>query len=187
MRNIQTLQEELISLLYSQVVDLSMMSRIELGDDVISKYQELTSQIKEAKSKKQEYVKGKVIAVDFDGVIHGYSNGWQDGLPYDKPVEGAKESLFKLIEQGYHVMIYTTRCNHDLLDTDRDRAQDVEDYLNRYGIPFSEIYTGNGKPKFMVTIDDRAISFKGNWSEVLEQVHNFKTWNRPEAKSSAEM
>ena len=28
-------QQELIDLLYSQVVDLSMMSKIELGDDVI--------------------------------------------------------------------------------------------------------------------------------------------------------
>jgi hypothetical protein len=30
-------QQELIDVLYSQVVDLSMMSKIELGDDVITK------------------------------------------------------------------------------------------------------------------------------------------------------
>ena len=29
-------QQELIDLLYSQVIDLSMMSKIELGDDVIA-------------------------------------------------------------------------------------------------------------------------------------------------------
>jgi hypothetical protein len=34
-------QDELINLLYSQVIDLSMMSKIELGDDVISKLNEL--------------------------------------------------------------------------------------------------------------------------------------------------
>jgi hypothetical protein len=38
-------QDELINLLYSQVVDLSVMSKIELGDDVIEKYRELSSEI----------------------------------------------------------------------------------------------------------------------------------------------
>lgn len=35
------LQEELIDVLYSQVVDLSMMSKIELGDDVIMEIKRL--------------------------------------------------------------------------------------------------------------------------------------------------
>jgi hypothetical protein len=34
-------QQELIDLLYSQVVDLSMMSKIELGDDVIAEIKRL--------------------------------------------------------------------------------------------------------------------------------------------------
>ena len=34
-------QQELIDLLYSQVVDLSMMSKIELGDDVIDEIKRL--------------------------------------------------------------------------------------------------------------------------------------------------
>jgi hypothetical protein len=34
-------QQELIDLLYSQVVDLSMMSKIELGDDVIEEINRL--------------------------------------------------------------------------------------------------------------------------------------------------
>ena len=39
-------QQELIDLLYSQVVDLSMMSKIELGDDVIEKIIKLQNKIK---------------------------------------------------------------------------------------------------------------------------------------------
>jgi len=35
------LQQELIDLLYGQVVDLSMMSKIELGDDVIAEIKRL--------------------------------------------------------------------------------------------------------------------------------------------------
>jgi len=34
-------QQELIEVLYSQVVDLSMMSKIELGDDVIAEIKRL--------------------------------------------------------------------------------------------------------------------------------------------------
>jgi hypothetical protein len=40
-------QQELINLLYSQVVDLSMMSKIELGDDVIAEIKRLNDLLNE--------------------------------------------------------------------------------------------------------------------------------------------
>jgi hypothetical protein len=40
-------QQELINLLYIQVVDLSMMSKIELGDDVIAEIRRLKTIINE--------------------------------------------------------------------------------------------------------------------------------------------
>lgn len=40
-------QKELIDVLYSQVVDLTMMSKIELGDDVIAEIRRLREKIKE--------------------------------------------------------------------------------------------------------------------------------------------
>lgn len=45
MTKLKQKQNELIDLLYSQVIDLSMMSKIELGDDVISKIRELKTEI----------------------------------------------------------------------------------------------------------------------------------------------
>jgi hypothetical protein len=41
------IQQQLIDLLYSQVIDLSMMSKIELGDDVIAEIKRLKSIIDE--------------------------------------------------------------------------------------------------------------------------------------------
>lgn len=35
----------------------------------------------------------KSIAIDFDGVIHDYNNGWQNGKIYGKPIEGAFEGI----------------------------------------------------------------------------------------------
>ena len=40
-------QEELIKVLYSQVMDLSIMSKIELGDDVIAEIQRLRNLMSE--------------------------------------------------------------------------------------------------------------------------------------------
>ena len=40
-------QQELINILYTQVVDLSMMSKIELGDDVIAEIKRLNEIINE--------------------------------------------------------------------------------------------------------------------------------------------
>src|SRR5690606_24590525 len=50
----------------------------------------------------------KTIAVDFDGVIHGYSKGWWDGTIYDPPMPGALDGLRALMEH-YAVFVHTTR------------------------------------------------------------------------------
>lgn len=48
------------------------------------------------------------IAVDFDGVIHSYENGWQDGSIYGTEIRGAFQSLRLLMEQDA-VFIHTSR------------------------------------------------------------------------------
>lgn len=45
MTKLEQKQEELIEVLYGQVIDLSMMSKIELGDDVIFKLRDLRNEI----------------------------------------------------------------------------------------------------------------------------------------------
>lgn len=58
----------------------------------------------------------RTIAVDFDGVIHKYSKGWQNGSIYDEPVEGAKEALLELLEDyeegHFPVMEDTIYCDY---------------------------------------------------------------------------
>jgi len=45
MREIIETQKELIDLLFSQIVDLTMMSKIELGDDVIAEIKRLKDKL----------------------------------------------------------------------------------------------------------------------------------------------
>lgn len=112
----------------------------------------------------------KTIAVDFDGVIHGYSKGWQDGSIYDPPVPGVARSLDRIRRAGFKVVIYTTRASNRVIDGVCQESQEMEvkDYLEKHGIPYDEIFTGE-KPMFFALIDDRAIRFDPNppWWKTL--------------------
>ena len=112
----------------------------------------------------------KTIAVDFDGVIHGYSKGWQDGSIYDPPVPGVACSLDRLRRAGFKVVIYTTRASNRVIDGVHQESQEIQvkEYLEKHGIPYDEIFTGE-KPMFFALIDDRAIRFDPNppWWKTL--------------------
>lgn len=112
------------------------------------------------------------LAIDFDGVIHKYSEGWKDGTIYDKPVPGAKTSLAKLIKQSYKITIFTTRLNPTLEGQDpKEQEKLIRTWLEKWGFiqnkHFHEI-TGL-KPLAKLYIDDKAIRFF-NWKNVLEEI-----------------
>jgi len=62
-------QTELITVLESQVVDLSMMSKIELGDDVIAEIKRLKSLLNKPKSTNVIDVIALLVALGFIGLI----------------------------------------------------------------------------------------------------------------------
>lgn len=115
----------------------------------------------------------KTIAVDFDGVIHKYSKGWQGGEIYDEPIEGVKEALGKLVEKNFKVVILTTRLNPDILKSDanvRAKRFQIVQWLRKYGMEEGKHYhelTGC-KPAAIVYLDDRGIRFEGNWKSILK-------------------
>jgi hypothetical protein len=109
------------------------------------------------------------IAVDFDGVIHAYSKGWQDGTIYDEPLPGALTSL-RVLMQHAAVFIHTSR-----------QAEQVVTWLVERGMPCRIGFDGefwNERGLLLVTnrklpaaayIDDRAIRFT-NWFGALSEV-----------------
>lgn len=143
----------------------------------------------------------KTIAIDFDGVIHAYSKGWQDGKCYDEPVFGVFEAIQTLIEVGYSIFIFSTRKSKEIKRWMKQYAYesdyitngiggDPEDFCYpKYGftvevIPFwvkfwnKKNVIGITKRKLPATayIDDRAINFKGSWTTTLGDIVSFKTY-----------
>jgi len=129
--------------------------------------------------------KKMTVAVDFDGVLHGYSRGFGDGSIYDPPVPGAREAMEALREQGHKIYIFSTRSNKIYRrknNIDQDEA--MQDWLNAHEIPFDKIWT-YGKPMADVYIDDRAIGFRGDWDQTLREIQDFVPWNRKDANEDA--
>lgn len=104
------------------------------------------------------------ISVDFDGVIHGYSKGFDDGSIYDEPVEGVVEALENL-KKKYYIYVNSQRSGTP------EGKKAIEDYLIKYGIPFDEVSLTKPPAKFY--IDDRAIRFK-NWEQTVKDLEDFE-------------
>lgn len=115
----------------------------------------------------------KTIVFDFDGVIHKYSRGWQDGSIYDEPVSGIKDIINKLRKENFEVIIVSTRCS-----TEQGIAEMIE-WLNRYDIEVDRVQ--KEKPPALIYVDDRAIRFDGNIQHLWDSIISFKTWQ--ESKS----
>lgn len=98
----------------------------------------------------------RTLAIDFDGVIHKYSRGWQDGSCYDEPVEGVKEALEKLHKAGFRLVCLTTR--HPGLVW-----KWLTDY--QYDVWFDEVT--DKKVGAIAYIDDRAVRFT-NWPDITK-------------------
>jgi len=101
-----------------------------------------------------------VIGIDFDGVIHSYSKGWQDGSIYDKPIAGTSEALTELLNKGYELFIFTARPIKGIKEWLEANFEDKR---------ISEIKITNKKLPAQLYIDDRGYRFKG-WGGAMNLV-----------------
>lgn len=128
-----------------------------------------------------------ILCVDFDGVVHSYSSGWKGATVIsDPPVAGALQWLWKATE-FWDVQIYSSRSK-DPVARDAMKAWmiqystmvfDGEDHPMRGGGGEYPIGFAYEKPSAFLTIDDRAICFEGDWSELDPgSMLSFKPWNK---------
>jgi len=133
------------------------------------------------------------ICIDFDGVIHSYERGWQNGVIYGTVVPWFFEWVervrdhFKLViyssrsktDEGVTAMAFWLNEQRQLWLKNNTSALSGDDPLRNETEPL-EIEFAYEKPAAYLTIDDRAIQFKGDWSDpslTVEAIRGFKPWN----------
>lgn len=114
-----------------------------------------------------EEEKIKTIAIDFDGVIHKYSKGWQDGSIYDEPIEGAFEAI-KSLMKDYAVFVFTTRNPSMVAEwiMSKGRIHTVLKEPTDFWNDNTRLLITNKKLPAIAYIDDRGIRFT-NWKDIL--------------------
>lgn len=115
----------------------------------------------------------QTVVFDFDGVIHSYVSGWQGATVIsDPPVQGIKETIDELRQEGYKVVVVSTRCVSPM------GIGAVRMYLRDNHITVDGVMSE--KPPAVCYVDDRAICFDGHPETLLEKIRRFKPWNRME-------
>lgn len=116
------------------------------------------------------------VAIDFDGPLHWYRHGWQDGTIYDDPTPGGFDAI-RHLQETYAVVVFTCR----------DTFQ-VADWLTGHGIPTAldlpgtslfwndrtTVLVTNRKPAAIAYIDDRGIRFT-SWDQALTDLDTDET------------
>ncbi len=106
--------------------------------------------------------KQKTIAIDFDGTLC-HKQRYGNGLITEIPNEKAKEVMTRLKEDGYKLVIFTTRLSPHFGGDINWKKKQITDWLDLWAIPYNEVT--NNKPEAFVYIDDRAIRFT-NWQDI---------------------
>jgi len=145
-----------------------------------------------------------ILCLDFDGVLHEYTSGWEGARTIsDMPVNGAMEFLLDSLEH-FDVAILSSRshrlfgrwamkrwlrmCLEGWFDACLERAYLPPFYDPAMGTHEEErrgwartvvrmIRWPKHKPPALLTIDDRAITFTGEWPS-MEEIKAFKPWNK---------
>jgi hypothetical protein len=128
-----------------------------------------------------ERPKKPILCLDFDGVIHRYGKGWQNGVIYDDVVPGFFEWAEKAAEH-FHLVIYSSRSKDEAgemamitwLAEQRKKWRDAGGKAETGSVLSFEF--ASEKPPAFLQIDDRAIRFDGTWPDV-EALRAFKPWN----------
>lgn len=110
----------------------------------------------------------KVIAIDFDGVIHDHRAGYTGVVPEGEPVPGSLEFIQELQADGWEVVIFTCRAmpNEPGWPNLTERVPPVTEWLHRHGFMRQFINVTGYKPWAHIYIDDRGFRFRGCWNEV---------------------
>lgn len=113
-----------------------------------------------------------ILCLDFDGVVNSYKNGFTSvGQALDGPTFGAKEFI-EDAQRYFTVAIFSSRSAQTAgLECMMNYAQHYfgHEIADKIQFPIN-------KPFALVTLDDRAITFNGQWPDPMTLMR-FKPWH----------
>jgi hypothetical protein len=124
-----------------------------------------------------------ILCLDFDGVIHSYERGWQNGEIYGTVTSGFWEWANEA-RKHFHLVVYSSRSKEPEMRTAMwswlkhqwgvwAAARELSDDDIRY----TDLELASEKPPAFLTIDDRAVCFQGDWSALdPAELRGFKPW-----------
>ncbi len=132
--------------------------------------------------------KNPIICVDFDGVCHSYTSGWQGAdVILDPPVDGAIDWIMAHLPVpdelgmapeyvGPEVQIYSARSGQS------GGIKAMREWFIRHGLPKPYITDDvlkfpTTKPPAFLTLDDRAICFTGRFP-TSDEMLGFVSWQK---------
>ena len=139
-----------------------------------------------------------ILCLDFDGVIHSYERGWQNGEIYGDATPGFFDWLVALEKAGnpFRLVIYSSRSKtpggiaamrawlYAQYDKQYPGARaiigpEAKGHKSWPPQAFQDLFEfATEKPPAWLTIDDRAIRFEGRWDWLRPEVLlDFKPWN----------
>lgn len=129
-----------------------------------------------------------ILCVDFDGVIHSYEHGWQDGEIYGTATPGFFAWAIKAVEH-FELVVYSSRSKTP------EGISAMREAIGKWSIDavasgevsrdfvwpelFDHLTFSDVKPPAFLTIDDRAICFLGSWKSLdPAELLQFRTWTQ---------
>lgn len=125
-----------------------------------------------------------ILCLDFDGVIHSYTSGWKGAdVILDLPVSGSVAFICSALPY-FTVAIYSSRSGQsggiDAMQRWLSNAMHAAGmYPETAAQVLEQIEWPTEKPPAMLTIDDRAICFNGQWADYDPvELLKFQPWNK---------
>ena len=105
----------------------------------------------------------KTIIIDLDGVLNTYNGNYDKN--FIPPIKNGALGFLKNLSENYSVKIFTTREKELTLKWVKEH--NLSEYIND---------VTNIKVPCWVYIDDRGITFDGNYSNLSEKIDSFNPW-----------
>lgn len=112
----------------------------------------------------------KTVSLDFDGVIHRYSKGWQDGTIYDPPITASFE-MMRLLMIRHPLVISTVRDIDQVAEwlTEHGGFTCVADNGHRFWNMLGVVLVTNMKIAAHAYVDDRGVRFQ-SWAQTMNKL-----------------